>query len=271
MNQIHAGSGPFYSAGLAITSFKEILAFGSCFPSGIQVEQTSIEHLNGYGPALQPLPPLTKPYPLQNLDGWRVVDPQRVAELVRLTVAAGTWNCPTLITRERLYMSREKADSLLALPVFQRLNPDLRSDWRERNASMNPAHVQSARDGRAQRLAFVKALHDAGAGLLLGTDAGVRFILHGYSAYEELDLFVEAGLTPYEALRAGTVAAAEFLGAGNDFGTVAIGQRADLLLLGADPLDDLSNLREPVGVVLRGRWLPATELHAILDWDWQPD
>lgn len=78
------------------------------------------------------------------------------------------------------------------------------------------------------RRRIVAALHDAGAGLLAGTDAGIEIVLTGSALHDELAEFVAAGLTPYEALRAVTVDAAEFLRAQGEFGSLAAGARADL-------------------------------------------
>jgi imidazolonepropionase-like amidohydrolase len=76
---------------------------------------------------------------------------------------------------------------------------------------------------------------------------------------------VEAGLTPYQALATGNVNVAQFLGEEDRFGTVAVGQRADLVLLEANPLQDVSNFMQRAGVMLNGRWLPKSELEAGLE------
>jgi imidazolonepropionase-like amidohydrolase len=93
---------------------------------------------------------------------------------------------------------------------------------------------------------------------LLGSDA--FSVVPGFSAVQELEFFVRAGLTPYEALRTATVNAASALHAEAEFGTVDVGKRGDLLLLNANPLDDIGNIEQRAGVMLRGRWLPEIEL-----------
>ena len=117
--------------------------------------------------------------------------------------------------------------------------------------------------GYRQRL--VKALHDAGAGLLLGSDAPQILNVPGFSIHDELDLLVEAGLTPAEALTTGTANPARFFGAENRFGRVAEGLDADLVLTSANPLQQIDTLRHPLGVMLVGRWLSASELRAGLE------
>jgi imidazolonepropionase-like amidohydrolase len=109
-------------------------------------------------------------------------------------------------------------------------------------------------------LATLTALHRGGVRLLLGTDTFKPGTLPGFSLHEELENFVAAGMTPYEAIRAGTADAAEFLNQGNEFGVVAVGRRADLLLLNANPLEDVKNTSKIAGVMASGRWLTAEEL-----------
>jgi imidazolonepropionase-like amidohydrolase len=114
------------------------------------------------------------------------------------------------------------------------------------------------------RRRLILALHRAGAGLLLGADAPQVFNVPGFAIHRELEYIVAAGLTPYEALRTGTVNPAEFFGQEHVFGTVEIGREADLLLLDANPLDDIGNARRIHGVMLRGRWLSRQDLDDIL-------
>ena len=109
-------------------------------------------------------------------------------------------------------------------------------------------------------LAVVRALHSEGAGLLLGTDTYKPNVIPGFSLHEELGYFVKAGLSPYDAIRAGTSDAARFLHRENEFGTVCVGRRADLLLLAANPLESVGNVAKRVGLMLRGDWLSEGEL-----------
>jgi imidazolonepropionase-like amidohydrolase len=117
-----------------------------------------------------------------------------------------------------------------------------------------------------QRLsAVLRALRDAGAPLLLGTDAPNPWIMPGFAIHEELRHLVDAGLSPYEALRAGTRDAARFLEVENDFGTISVGKRADLLLVDANPLDNVANVSHRLGVMARGRWYTQADLFARLE------
>ena len=98
-------------------------------------------------------------------------------------------------------------------------------------------------------------LHQDGPGLLLGSDAPQVFNVPGFSIHHELQAMLRAGLTPREALQLGTLNPARFFGQEGAFGEIAAGASADLMLLDANPLDDLENLRDPAGVMVRGQWL----------------
>jgi imidazolonepropionase-like amidohydrolase len=109
-------------------------------------------------------------------------------------------------------------------------------------------------------LKIVHGLRERGAHVLLGTDSPKPTVLPGFSLHDELQSFVHAGLTPYEALRAGTSDAAIFLHQEKEFGTIAVGLRADLLLLKANPLENVDNIEKRVGVMSAGRWITEAEL-----------
>ena len=114
---------------------------------------------------------------------------------------------------------------------------------------------------RSVRLGLVKALSDASAPLLIGTDISAT----GYTVHRELALFVEAGLTPYQALKAATSEPARYLGLEGDFGIVAPGARADLVLLDANPLADITNTRKIHGLMIRGAWWAREMIDAELE------
>jgi imidazolonepropionase-like amidohydrolase len=110
---------------------------------------------------------------------------------------------------------------------------------------------------------LVRRMAAAGVPILLGTDAGNNFVLAGASVHEELAQLVQAGLSPYAALRAATVAPAAFLARRDGSGTVAVGAPADLLLVRADPLAHVANAGLIDGVMVDGHWLPADSLRAL--------
>jgi imidazolonepropionase-like amidohydrolase len=123
---------------------------------------------------------------------------------------------------------------------------------------------ESARRVLQVRRKLIKALHAGGAGLLLGSDAPQIYNVPGFSVHRELAALVAAGLTPYQALETGTRNVAVFFGTLSTSGTIGVGKRADLVLLDANPLLDVGNTTRRAGVMLRGRWLPRTEIETRL-------
>jgi imidazolonepropionase-like amidohydrolase len=112
---------------------------------------------------------------------------------------------------------------------------------------------------------MIREVHRAGAGLLVGTDAGFGWMLPGFAIHDELDGMVAAGLEPFEILTAATVNAAAALGVPGEMGQVVPGFRADLILVPADPLRDVRAIRHHDGVMVRGQWLSRGTLDAWLE------
>jgi imidazolonepropionase-like amidohydrolase len=175
----------------------------------------SIEHLTGYGVAV------TTDSGASAANAWIHVDASRMPALAARTASAGSWNCPTMSVIEVITRSTDGPTRAAVL---------------------------------GNRALFVRALRDAGARLLAGTDSGIGYTAAGVSLHDELADLVAAGLTPYEAIRAATSGAAEFLGDGDEIGTIAAGRRADLLVVGRNPLEDVDALREPTLVMRGGAW-----------------
>ena len=236
----------------------------------LEAGQATIEHLGGLAEAAQRAgSPLGGINFTNESRAWREIDEARLAALAKEVRAAGAWNCPTLVVMQK-WAQGDAAQALLARPEMRFVSPAMRAYWSPDSpqnylASMPAAAVQAAHDKLPFEQHAVKALADAGAGLLLGTDMGNPFVLAGFTLHEELGYLVGAGLTPYQALRAGTSDAARCMRAQEEWGSIAVGRRADLLLLAANPLDDVSNAAKRVGVVLHGRWFPEEELRAELE------
>ena len=112
-------------------------------------------------------------------------------------------------------------------------------------------------------------MDEAGARILLGTDSPQIFSVPGFSIHREAASYVEAGMTPYEVLESGTRIVAEHVARGGriaaDFGVIAPGNRADLLLLESNPLEDIGATREIAGVVAGGRYLSAADIAEALE------
>ncbi|HET7372326.1 MAG TPA: amidohydrolase family protein, partial [Gemmatimonadaceae bacterium] len=175
----------------------------------------------------------------------------------------GVWNVPTLATRLMLF----EQDSAFAAylrsanvpdQAVQRLLASRRSIPFLRN--FTAADFVAAKAGFAAQDSLVRALAGVGAGLMAGTDMAPA----GFALHKELEVLVQAGLTPYQALETATRNPARFLGRNDGSGTVAAGSPADLVLLDADPLADISNIRRIRGVVRRGGWLDRQALDSLL-------
>jgi hypothetical protein len=110
---------------------------------------------------------------------------------------------------------------------------------------------------------LVKALHAGGVPILAGTDAAWLGV-PGFCLIEEIEIFQDLGFTPYAAIRTATVDPARLLGKEKEFGTIAAGRRADLVLTRENPLEDVRRLRNPAGVMAAGRWLPEDERTRLL-------
>lgn len=238
--------------------------------------QGSIDHLDGY---LEDAAGVTKnALAMQGPEFTSfaaAIDTTKLAALARDTKAAGTWVVPTAFLWETFF-STQTADELLgSLAEMKYVSPQQRTSWanqkRQRTAMMTQQAVPAEASARyiALRRRMLRHLADAGAPLLMGTDSPQVFNVPGFALHRELRVAADAGLTPWQVLESGTrnVAryASEVLGLDGRFGTVAAGQRADLVLLDADPLLDLANLQRRAGVMIDGRWLPWSELQSRLD------
>ena len=122
------------------------------------------------------------------------------------------------------------------------------------------ADPETNRRVSALRRTILKALHDGGVPILLGTDSPQIFSVPGFAMHHEMRLWVEIGMTPYQVLETGTRRVAEYFDATNDFGSVAVGHRADLLLLTANPIEDIANVASRAGVMVNGRWIPERQI-----------
>lgn len=179
-------------------------------------------------------------------------------DLARAMRDADVWGGPTITVQMRTIA---EANAWQNHPAWQYLSSDLRNFMETPQARPRGSAGQGFHNERNRA---IRTLRDAGVGLLLGTDNGIRAVLPGYSIHEELHYLVEAGLTPFEALRAGTADAARFLRTTADEGTIAVGKRANVLLLNANPLDDVRHVARRSGVMLRGQWFSEAKLQAML-------
>ncbi|MCH5376204.1 MAG: amidohydrolase family protein [Planctomycetes bacterium] len=228
----------------------------------LELNMATIDHLDGYFAALLPPDSTGRGGYGGFFDVFLAdeLEADRITELARLTAEAGTWNVPTEVLVEQLVDDTPIVE-LRNRPEMRYMPADTVEDWATAKATQLADHdydPEVARLAIELRRRLIRELHAAGAGLLLGSDSPQIFNVPGFSTHRELDALVAAGLTPYESLRTGTVAVAEFLG--TRAGIVAVGRDADLVLLDANPLEDIGNSRRIHGVMLRGTWYPSADL-----------
>lgn len=270
--KLHPGLSAAEFTAIAETSKELGIPFAGHVPAAVGVEKAlaagmaTIDHLDGYFAALMP----------PDSDGAggyggffdillaNMVTTERIDALAASTASSGTWNVPTQSLFEHR-VSEVAVTDLRSRPEMRYMPKATVNDWvatKELQLSERGFDPQLAARAIDIRRQLIYALHNAGAGLLLGSDAPQVFNVPGFSLHRELVFLVQSGLTPYEALQTGTTAVAEFLG--TNTGMVVVGREADLVLLDANPLHDITNTRRIHGVMLRGTWHSAVKLEGRL-------
>jgi imidazolonepropionase-like amidohydrolase len=177
----------------------------------------------------------------------------------------GTWQVPTLVAHHRGLLSMEGS---LAIEERMKYIPAAeREEWSKFSSQLESRSAeQKAGNAKAwqMNLSLVGAMHRAGVEIMAGTDVGNPYIYPGFSMHDELVLLVKAGLTPMEALQSATRNPAKYLGLLNSLGTIGKGKLADLVLLDANPLQDISNTQRIAAVVITGKLLSRETLDKML-------
>jgi cytosine/adenosine deaminase-related metal-dependent hydrolase len=235
----------------------------------LAAHQATIDHIDDYIESAQ-----RDGSPALSLEGWaRIsalplnVDESKIPDLVRRTRDAGVAIVPTHALWETL-RGAHAPEEFLDWPELRWVPQQMVEQW---TSSARGAQGNNPPASAAAEVAFrnhmLKALSDGGVTILMGTDAPQVFSVPGFSLHREVVAMRDAGMDSWQILHSGTKAVAEHFGTLAETGTVAAGKRADLVLLGADPVADIANIRRIDGVMVSGRWLPAadiaTELEAI--------
>jgi imidazolonepropionase-like amidohydrolase len=268
--KIHPGVSRAAFDSLAATAHRVGIPFAGHVPEevglarAIEAGYATIEHLDGYIEAMlrEGAPVTAEQSAFFGLNLGEHLDESKLAGLVAATRKAGVWNVPTQVLLENLVLVGS-AEELAQRPEMRYVAPQTLAQWAEVKNGMlaeTGSTAASARRTIETRRRLIKALHAAGAGLLLGSDAPQIYNVPGFSTHRELESLVAAGLTPYQALETGTRNIARYFGTERETGTIEKGKRADLVLLDADPLADIRNTTRRAGVMLRGRWLPQAEI-----------
>jgi imidazolonepropionase-like amidohydrolase len=219
----------------------------------IQSGQETFDHLDGY---------------IEYLQGEKgPVTEAKFQEIAKLTREAGAWVVPTMALWETLRGTADLA-TLLAFPELKYMPLQQIQQWTSaqenllKNSDFKP---DVARNVIQNRMRLLKALNDGGVKILLGSDAPQRFSVPGFSIHREMKRMADAGMKPYDILRSGTYNVGLYLKEKDNFGTIEVGERADLILLDANPLEDIGNIARRSGVMVRGRWLSEREIQSRLD------
>ncbi|MCY4647254.1 MAG: amidohydrolase family protein [Gammaproteobacteria bacterium] len=256
--KIHPGPTLDEYNAMAVTAQEVGIRFAGHVPADVGLEhailmgQETFDHLDGY---------------IEYLDAFEgEVDEDRLQYIVQLTRDAGAWVVPTMVLWEVGIIGRGDADELAGYPEMRYWPSGQVWGWGNRQrAAASRTSPERAAQWAANRNRVLKALSDGGAGILLGTDSPQIFSVPGFSIHRELKAMADAGMSAWEILVSGTRNVGEYFQGRDAFGTVAVGRRADLLLLNANPLSDVANVADRAGVMFRGRWLPEEEIRRRLE------
>jgi hypothetical protein len=184
-------------------------------------------------------------------------DTTMIPKLMNGLKSKNIWVVPTQSLAERWFSPDFTAEDFTSDPESKYIKQETLNNWIEakKNLLANPEYNASKiKDYIALRRRLIKACQQYGVGLLLGCDAPQVFNVPGSSTHYELEYLVRSGLTPYEALRTGTVNVAAYLKL-PDTGMIKRGYTADLVLIDGNPLQDITQTRKVRGVMLNGKWL----------------
>jgi hypothetical protein len=231
--------------------------------------QRSIEHLDGISLAcsteeerLSKIKPSDLPPGKYQQQVFDTYDEQKCARLFSHFAKNSTWQVPTLSIFQRFNIDPNTLandERLKYIPMAER------EEWKRFITRLEKRTLEQNAQRRLQ-VAFklIGGMRRAGVEFMAGTDLGNEYLYPGFSLHDELVLLVQAGLTPMEALQAATQNPAKFLGRLDSLGTIEKGKIADLVMLDANPLEDISNTRRINAVVVNGRYLPKEALQRML-------
>ena len=209
----------------------------------------------------------TNLFRLENWNSLDAVDDAKVVAIAKATAAARVWTTPTLTLFKVAFGVGQSDEQMRARPEW-RLQPPQHRDLylgAHRKFWANPPTEARRRRYVEVRNRLVKEIAAAGGRILVGSDTPEWFLGYGFTVHREMENLVAAGLSPYEALAAATRSPAEFLHALSEWGTIETGKRADLVLLDANPLEDIRNTTRIAAIAVGGRWFERPELQRMID------
>lgn len=234
-----------------------------------------IEHLDGYLELLlkadSPVKGSVSDLYIYNPDNWKsfdYMDETKIAEIARRTVESNPFVDPTQHFMKNTFGRLRTEEEIRAQPDFKFYPPKVQQQWLDfykRNKFINSVPLEERARWVALREKLIKAIYDAGGKIMAGSDTPEFLWLYGFGIHHELKALKDSGISNYAVLAAGTRNAHEFLGTLDKAGTIEKGKRADLVLLNANPLDDISATKDRAGVMLKGRWYTQNELDIWLE------
>jgi hypothetical protein len=231
--------------------------------------QASVEHLDGILLACSRQEPQARWLQQQNRYPWKFLldtfDSAKADRVVESLRAGGVWQTPTLMLYKVAALAPDHR--LPGDEPIQYARRDYLNSWpREALESPFPGiDADSARRLLTVYRDLVRRMDRRGVRILAGTDTPAAYCVPGFALHEELALLVESGLSPAAALRAATSSPAEFLHIAKDYGSIAPGKIADLVILDANPLADIANTNRIHAVVRRGHLIDSAALHGMLE------
>jgi imidazolonepropionase-like amidohydrolase len=243
------------------------VSFGVGVWAAIDAGYSSIDHMDGFVEALTPGIEKMAEQQTGLFGSWIAdqADESGIPKLTKALAEKNIWVVPTQALAER-WLSPLPADEYLKAPEMKYMSPQTRTSWANAKANYlsNPNFSADKATKLIQlRRKMILECQKANAGLLLGSDGPQVFNVPGFSIHHELRYLVDAGLTPFQALRTGTVGVAIYLGK-KDTGTIAQGNAADFVLLGGNPLRDITQTQAIEGVMIGTKWLSADYIRAEL-------
>lgn len=198
------------------------------------------------------------------VDAFADVDMADCKPLFEEFAANGVWHVPTLIQMYGFFRADEPEIS--SDPRIDFTTPALAAEWKEWSETADRRELATGKKAFAAQMRSIRALKDAGVGLLAGTDASSEsYVFAGGGVHDELKLMVDAGLSPLEALQTATINPLLYLGRTKDAPVISKGEAADLVLLDADPLSDIANTTKISGVFAHRDYFDRSELDALLE------
>jgi imidazolonepropionase-like amidohydrolase len=225
----------------------------------IDAGYSSIDHMDGFIEAITPGIDTLAEQETGLFGSWIAyrADESKISNLVAKLAEKKIWVVPTQSLAER-WQSSQPAETYLSAPEMKYMKPEELKNWQnaKENYLKNPNYTKEKADMLTKvRRTMLLQCQRAGVGLLLGSDAPQIFNVPGFSVHHELQSLVNAGLTPYQALRTGTINVATYLGKSNTSGAIKTGYASDLVLLSENPLKDITQTQSVEGVMIGTKWL----------------